>query len=85
MAVSSGVVRTTSPRKLVWGTTTDAPAPASIDAGRLIDEHDRDVVLDRVSELAGPQTSPSFPSVRTRSPLHCGHARMSRSSWLMVI
>src|SRR5207249_7898490 len=50
-AETSGVVRTTSPRKLVCATSSAGP-PASFEAAGFIDQHVRDVVLDRVLELA---------------------------------
>src|SRR6516165_7324543 len=53
-AAKSGVVRTTSPRKLVWGTSRLGPAGDSGEVLGLIDQHDRNVVLDRVAELACP-------------------------------
>src|SRR5262245_43933513 len=56
-AETSGVVRTTSPRKLVC-TTSTAGAPVSLDTAGFIDEHDRDVVLYRIQELAAPADEP---------------------------
>src|SRR5262245_957233 len=77
-AVTSGVVNTTSPRKLVCTTRSAGPArvtqaggsppcspkpprvtpaagapPGSLEPLGLIDQHDRNVVLDRVAQLAG--------------------------------
>src|SRR5438552_13078965 len=56
-AETSGVVRTTSPRKLVC-TTSSAGPRASCEAAGFIDQHDRDVVLDRILELAARAHEP---------------------------
>src|SRR5262249_44205245 len=52
-AERSGVVRTTSPRKLVCATSSD-DARVSVDALCLIDHHDRYVVANGIHELAAP-------------------------------
>src|SRR5256886_6638321 len=64
-AERSGVVRTTSPRKLVCATSSvgpsrpcdgrlDAPGKGSLEPLGFIDENDRDVVLDPIAQLARP-------------------------------
>src|SRR5438093_11998945 len=63
-ADTRGVVNTTSPRKLVCATSSagpgrpsappEAPGSGSLEPLGFIDEHDRDVVLDPIAELARP-------------------------------